>query len=244
MEPYERSISLKTIWLTIIRRWVGIVLIFAPIALASYIVTQKIMTKTYSSSIDLNNTAVVTTPQHSILASAIKDKSLSYTVTIPAEEEGGEATTETVYVFPEAARLLAAEGIKNSNGKAITPEEIISGYSILGLASNSLKVTLSFTSKDNAIPKLILDTATPLIYKAAEPRITGTKAFVVSEASAVAKISKENTYLFIGLAAGFIVACALPFIDEIVSDEVYDAKDVRMLGCDGFEIKANKKVAQ
>ena len=244
MEPYERSISLKTVGLTIVRRWVGIVLIFAPIALASYVVTQKMMTKSYSSSIVLTNNAAVVQAQHSILASAAKDKNLSYTVTTPAAEEGGEATTETIYVFPEAAKQLAADGVKHANGKAITAEEIVAGYSVGAFASNSITVTFSFTSSDSTVTKKILDVTTPLIYKAAEPRITGTKNFVVGEASAPTKVSKENTYLLIGLAAGFVVACALPFIDEIISDEVYDAKDVRMLGCDGFEIKANKKVAQ
>ena len=50
---YEKQIGLKTIWLTLVRRWQLILCIFVPISLLSVLVTQAFMTKTYQSGFDI-----------------------------------------------------------------------------------------------------------------------------------------------------------------------------------------------
>ena len=54
MEGYEKSICLKTIWLTIVRRFEYILLIFVPIALATLIVTRFVLKKTYQSTVTVS----------------------------------------------------------------------------------------------------------------------------------------------------------------------------------------------
>ncbi|MBQ7243954.1 MAG: hypothetical protein IJS52_07090, partial [Bacilli bacterium] len=56
---YERQIGLRTIWLTILRRFVDAIVIFVPIALASFVVTQKVMTKSFTSSTTLTINGVI-----------------------------------------------------------------------------------------------------------------------------------------------------------------------------------------
>ena len=56
MEPYERNISLRTIYITLLRRIEVILLIFIPVALISFIVTNFGMQKQYTSSMVIRRT--------------------------------------------------------------------------------------------------------------------------------------------------------------------------------------------
>lgn len=234
MEPYQRTISLKTIWLTIVRRYLGIILIFVPIALASLIVTQTMMTKTYMSSFTLSNAAVINATQYAIIQNSLKDSKLSYTVT----PEGGEA--ETHYVYTEAAKALKTAGTKHFNGAEITADEIYSRISVGSLATNSITLTFSYFSADSLVPQKILDATSPFLVTAFKQK-ANMPNLSAKQASNVSKSSSENRYFIIALAAGLVIALALPFIDEILSDEVWDYKDIYNLGADGFEIKASAK---
>ena len=59
-------------------------------------------------------------------------------------------------------------------------------------------------------------------------------------ASSPSDVSGTNKYLIIGIAAGAVLALGLAFVDEIISDEVYDRRDVELLGSPSFEITASK----
>ena len=66
MEGYEKTIGLKTIWLTLIRRFEYILFVFIPIALTTLIVTQVVLTKTYQSSVTVSLNTTFTTPNFEV----------------------------------------------------------------------------------------------------------------------------------------------------------------------------------
>lgn len=239
MYVYERTISLKTIWLTITKRWLSIVLIFAPIALATLIVTQGIMQKSYSSSANLPTNIRASEYYQFVKDSVITNGSnLSYTVPV----EGGDS--QTIYVYREAERELEASAIKHTNGSKISASEIFSGMGVNSVDTNTTTFVITFTSADSSITKEVLDEVGPMIVTALIQKHGGLSSMTYSAAGSPIKVSKEATYMLIGFAAGLVVACLLPFIDEILSDEVHDGKDISSLGGDAFEIKASEKLVK
>ena len=221
MEKYEKSISLKTIGLTFARRYDGILFIFLPILLASFLVTNFMMTKTYQSSISVSNNAAISTTQHQQMGNLLKDKD----------------------VLTQTAHNLKADGYKHANGADITSAEISSGVNLAALASNSISLTITFQSTDQSITKYVLDELIDLAVPVARETIGGFAALTVDNpASAGVKNSKENRYFLIAAAAGLVVALAVPFVYEIIADEVYDAKDITDWGVPATLIDASKGV--
>ena len=100
--------------------------------------------------------------------------------------------------------------------------------------------SFSFQSADKSITQKVLN-------ELAKNAVANLKIYeykdmtVVNEASSPIKNGKEQTYFLIALAAGFVVAFGIPFVDEIVSDEVYDKYDIEALGFSAFEVKAKPK---
>ncbi len=226
MENYEKSIGLKTIGLTFLRRFHMILIIFLPMALASIIVTQFLLTKTYQSSATMSRGTgmTISTAQHTVMQSYIRDS------TVNAEDHTKDGAVA------KAVTALAEEGI------VITANDINKGLSFASMANGASSFSFSFTSSNKAIVQPVLKA----VSKAAVDNMkNGTvndykNAKLESEASGAIKNSKEKTYLIIALAASAVVALGVPFVYEIVSDEVYDRKDIESLGCEGFVLTASK----
>lgn len=220
MENYEKNISLKTIWLTFRRRYDGILFIFIPILLASFLVTNFMMTKTYLSTATANNTAVINDTQRQNVQALIKKSETLTTV----------------------ANNLKANGHKHANGAYIAPEEI-GAKALVSIATNSITMTVTFESTDKTITKYVLDEILNVALPIAKTSGWGLdKLAVASPASAATKNSKETKYFLIAAAAGLVVALAVPFIYEIVADEVFDAKDIAAWGVPASYIDASKGV--
>lgn len=215
MDKYERSISLKTIYLTLVRRFKLILFLFIPIAAASVVVTQFVMTKTYQSSSVVSKTAVFNAGHYQTLKLAFTNSELLDNVKAKLDENE----------------------IKHSNGNEVTISEISSGLTFSALNTNDVSVTVYYQSTDKSITQPVLN---QLVTLGVEGLKESSKDFaalsVTKEASEGVKNSKEKKQLLIGLAAGVVVALGLPFVYEIISDEVYDKKDVEMLGCASYEI--------
>lgn len=227
---YERQIGLRTIGLTIVRRFIDVIVIFIPIALASYVVTQKVMTKSFTSSVSLTINGVISSAQYAVIKSSINKADLAYTVT--AEDE--EKTVTTYYVYTQAAANLVAKGVN------MKPTDIYPKISLAALASSSASISISFTSSDSALPKKVLDEVAPLLVIAYKQMRTDLGTLSTVPASAAVHSSKENTYLLIGLAAGLALGFGFAFLDEIFSDEVYNARDVNNFGGAGFDLKVSR----
>ena len=224
MERYEKTIGLKTIYLTLARRLHIVVLIFLPLALASFIVTQFVLTKTYQSTVSMGRggTNVITTAQHTVMQSYIKDATVN-------EEDPTKSGA-----LAKAVEKLKAENI------TITTSEINAGLSFATMANNSASFSFSFTSKKQAIVQPVLKA----VSEAAVENLSTTKDYatstIVSAASAAKKNSKENTYLLIALAGSAVLALGVPFVYEIIADEVYDKEDIESLGCESFTLTVSK----
>lgn len=223
MPKYERSISLKTVGLTIVRRWTTILLFFIPIAAVAYIVTNNIMTKTYQSTTTLTNGAVISQAQWPLIEPRVKTSI--------------EATVEALAVSD-----AEHTPVKHANGAAITAKEITSGITVSKYVANTLTFTISFQSTDSTIVQPVLaELAEQTVVTLKEDASTKTPfaaVSITSEASKAAKNSSEQKYFLIGLAAGAVLALGIAFLDEILSDEVYDAKDVAQWGVPAFDMKA------
>ena len=223
MENYERTISLKTIWLTLVRRYDGILFIFLPILLASFLVTNFMITKTYQSSVVVNNTVYVTQQQHSQFSSLALKTSETATTT---------------------ANNLKAAKIKHANGAEISASEILGGVNLAAFASNSLSMTITFQSTDSSITKYVLDEVAKVAVAKAVEVVSGLGGLTVADtgASAAKKNSKDTQYFLIAAVAGLVVALGVPFVYEIFADEVYDAKDIQSWGVPASLIDCSKGV--
>ena len=227
-QQYEKNIGFKTIYTTIIRRFYIFLIIFVPVAIASFFITNFMLTKTYISSATLNRGGVINSTQYSVIQSFVQDTSSD------DEKPGAIFTT---------AENLKDKGVVHSNGNEITVNEIRSGLSYAPLDSNSVYMTIYFQSSDSTVTQNVLNELMSVSVTYLKARTGGDFAnlTISSPASSATKNSKEGTYFLIVLAAGFVVSFAIPFIDEIVSDEVYDKYDIESLGCSAFEIKAKSK---
>ena len=227
MDRYERIIGLKTIWTTIVRRWYVFFMIFIPVALISYIVTDKLLAKSYVSSVSFSRGAgtTISTAQHTVMQTYITDTT-----------ENKEDPTKSGAIARAVAALVQEE-------ITITAADIKAGISFNSMTNGAASFTVIFTSKNQAMVQPILKAVSEFaVENMKNAGINDYKnATIVSPASAPTKNSKERTYFLIALVAGFVVAFGIPFVDEIVGDEVYDKKDIENLGCSAFEVKAKPK---
>ena len=219
MEPYERNISLRTIYITLLRRIEVILLIFIPVALISFIVTNFGMQKQYTSSMVIRRTD-------------------------NANLTPAQCTTIKQQVTLERLGTVSENLAAGDYHIVITASAIQSGlgYGSIGTA-NVASYSITFRSSNSAFTKPVLDEIAKVTIEAMQTAtgLTGdANKLVADPASGPSKTSKENTYFLIALAAGFVVACAIPFIYEIVADQVYDKKDIELWGVEAFELKASK----
>ena len=215
MEKYEKAIGLKTIWLTLVRRWKIILIIFVPAALATLVVTQFFVPKQYQSSATFLNNANLTATTHNAAQLQIQKE---------------ETLTKAV------SYLEADYSITN-----ISASTILNGLSFTAFnSSNPGIVKFSYTTKTQSTAKPVVD----CVSKAAleELKANGFDKMVISSpASNPASLGKGKQYLLIGLAASAVLGLGIAFVEEIVSDEVYDEDDVAMLGSSSYGLIVSKK---
>ena len=225
MEKYEKNISLKTVYLTIVKRFILFILIFVPVVTVSFVVTRFILTKAYKSSVSTSRgtSFLITTAQWTVMQRFITD------------------TTEREDPAANGAIVKAVEVLKEEN-ITISINEIINGLSFDTMVNNSASFSFNFTSNKKSIVQPVLKA----VSESAEENLQATTgdfkySKIISPASSAKDVSKNNTYFIIALAAGFVLALGVPFIYEIVADEVYDREDIEYLGCSGFELDASKR---
>lgn len=222
MENYEKAINLKTIWLMFKRRFDLIILFFCSIALATFLATTFMVTKTYQSGATITKNNAISETNYQVISRYVKDS---------------EVVTTT-------ANNLKKGDVKHSNGKDITPEEILSGISLSSYTANAVDFKLYFQSTDRSITMDVTNELAVVSIQKLKSVDEGQFSSLTVTTAAVdgVKNSKDTRYLIIGLAVGAVFALGAAFIDEIVSDEVYDEKDLAYLGCKGFVLDTNNKV--
>ena len=213
---YEKRFGLKTIWLTFVRRWKLILLILIPLAGISFGAIKILIKPTYqsSTSVTKNTAAALSQADHNNIAACYTDSEVL-------------AATVELLATDEYKITIAASTIRN-------------GLSVATFKSGEASVDITFGSKTKMDSQKILSA---LNVKAIEKIKTGPYSLAnakASDATKTSEVSSAKKYLLIALAASLVVALAIPFIDEIISDEVYDKKDIEYIGCEGFEIDASK----
>lgn len=215
MEKYEKTIGLKTLFLTFVRRWVIVLIIFIPASLATLIVTQFFVPKQYQSSATFLNNANLT----------------ATTLNAAQLQIQKEATLD------KAVKLLELDySITN-----ISAAGILNGLSFVSFnTSNPGIVKFSFTSKEQKIVKPVVEAVSQAALE--ELHANGFDKMVISApANNPVSIGKGKQYLLIGLAASAVLGLGIAFVDEIVSDEVYDEDDIALLGSSSYGLIATKK---
>lgn len=221
MQEYERSISLRTIYITLVRRIELILLIFVPIELVAFVVTNFILPKSYTSTTTLALSSGTITP------TVYNDYQVKHFKS--------EATISTVY------ETLKNDGVKHVKGGEITKNEISGGIAFSTLAnSNAYSFAITFKSSDSSITKAVLSQIADKGLESLKTADPNTKLYISASASDSVKTSKENTYFLIAIVGGLVLACGIPFVYEIVSDRLYDRKDLAVWGAEGFELKVTK----
>ena len=225
MNNYEKSIGLKTIWLTLVRRFKYILLIFIPLALVSLLVINVGISKNYQSSVTFTKT--------------------SGTINATTEYPPLQAKILDADVLTTVATNLETNNVAHKNGSKITVAEIKSGITFGSMAtSGATSFTFSFKSSDGSIVQPFLAEYSDVVFNlpGINADVNNPTYKISSPASNPTDLSasKKKKYLLIAVAASLVVALAIPFIDEIISDEVYDKKDVMALGSNAFELKASK----
>ena len=121
----------------------------------------------------------------------------------------------------------------------LSDAEIKAGMTFSSLNTSSTSVSITYTHKNSSYTVAVANALAKAVVDNMAGKLPGVK--VTSEATGNSETSGWKKYLLIALAADFVLACGLPFIDEIISDEVYDKKDIEALGCEGFELSVSKK---
>ena len=194
-----------------------ILLLFLPLFLASYVVTNHVMTKSYACTSSVQNNAAIAQSTYTLIQNSMKSSE----------------------IFETVETNLAEAGTKHANGTAITASEVQKSISFSAFSSNMVSFTVTFATKDSTIAQKALAEYVNVALEANATAYPNLK--LLSKASAPVKTSKENQYFLIGAVASLAVALVIPFIIEIVGDEVFDAKDVRLFGCEAAEIRASGK---
>lgn len=212
MERYERSIGLRSIYLTLIRRTEMILAIFLPLFLASYVVTQYVLKKSYTSTSTISNNAAISQANYDLIKMKMKEST----------------------VYEKTVASLKAKGYST-----VKIDDISSGLSFSAFSSNMVSFTVSFTNKDTNFAKAALadyDTAAVENAKASFANLV-----ISSPASEAKKSSSEDKYFLIGAAASFVLALGIPFVYEIAKDEVFEKRDIEDIGALGFEVRCTGK---
>ena len=217
MEKYERTVSLRTIYLTLLRRTEAILVIFFPLALASFLVTSYMIPKQYTTTSSIANNAAIAQATYDVMKLKIQNDE----------------------VYTTVAANLKTSGIKHSSGKEITKSEISSGLSFSAYKSNMVDFIISFVTKDQSVAKGILTEYTNVALETLLPSFANLS--ISKEAGNPTKTSKENTYLLVGVAASLVLALGVPFVYEIVADKVYDRKDIEAWGAPAFDLYVSGK---
>ena len=197
--------------------------IFLPLLLATTIVTQFVMKKTYYSEVSLKYyDSVISSDNYS---------------TIQAFASGDGTAVA-------AAAELRAKNIAHANGSEITSSEIQSGLSFEKYVANTLRFRFSFVSTDSTITYHVLNEVTSYtLYTLKNDKSTASTLGGVTVADPVSEPKQSNKNkqaLLFGVAASLVAAVVSGFIAEIALDEVYDNNDIEMLGSKAYEISLPK----
>lgn len=214
MEKYEKTIGLKTAFLTFIRRWKIILIIFIPSFVLTVVITQFFIPKQYQSSATFLNNTNLTATTHSSAQLQIQK----------------EATLTKAANYLEVDYSISLETSKLLNGLSITPFN----------SNNPSIVKFSFSSKTQNIVKPVVEALSKAALE--EMAVNGFDKMVISsQASDPVSVGKGKQYLLIGLAASAVLGLGIAFVDEIVSDEVYDEDDIALLGSSSYGLIVTKK---
>ena len=101
-------------------------------------------------------------------------------------------------------------------------------------------IQFTYTSKNQNNAKQVAES----VSKAALEELIANgydKMVISSSASNSVSVGKGKTYLLIGLAASAVLGLGIAFMDELISDEVYDEDDLALLGSSSYGLLVSKK---
>lgn len=217
MKQYEKSITLKSAWLTLIREYDVILLIFIPIILVSFVTTQVIMKKHYYSEATYYRYEGFDNTSYASVKQSVGDDQL-----------------------PSIVNELAEAGVKHSNNNPITASELSSGITFNGFESGGY-LTFSFVTTERAIaePTMTVVLQHSYNYLKNYDRFKGLS--IAKQAQPAKRDGKNMKYFLIISAAGLGVALVAAFVYEVINDRVYNVADMEAFECAAIEVKVPKE---
>ena len=131
MKKYEKKVGLKTVWMTIVRRWKIISLIFVPAVLITFLITQVFIPENYQSNATLLNDTNLTSASHDAIRSKIQNETIL-----------GKASQ-----YLEANYSISLTSSNILNGLSFTPFN----------SSNAGIVKFSYSSKTKSLVKPVVE---------------------------------------------------------------------------------------
>ena len=214
MSTYERKVGLKAIKLAFLRRYWIILALFLPLAAFSVLYFQVITKKVYFSSITVGKSTIITNEQYQNIKSTAQDTAIVNNVLLSLKESG----------------------VKHSDGSDIAFNEIISGLSFPNYTSNQIEASFTYSSNDSTITKPVLDLLATKVCERLKPRSAYSDLAIYRVASEPQKDKTSDKYMYIFIAASFVVGVCCAYIAEISLDQVYDKSDVEELGCSSVDL--------
>ncbi len=213
MEYYERNIGFRTIYLTIVRRFKLILLIFLPILGVSLIVSFFVLPKTFQSSVTISkSSSIMSITNYETIQSYVK-------------------STGTIN---KTAEQLKKESISHSNGNEITLDEIYSGITFAPLGTNSISVTFYFQSSDKGCTQSVLSVLANITVDALRNDPATSKEFSALSITTPPSVPHKNTsdtkIVLVSLFVGLVISFAASFVYEVYSDKIYNDKDLLFYG--------------
>lgn len=131
------------------------------------------------------------------------------------------------------------EKVSSALSKKATPiiiEPSAIAFSITSWKNNLTSMSISFKSNNNTIATEVMNELKTYISDPENFQYATRYQFNEPTSST---INKQKKYFLILAFLGAMISVGLAFYDEVSSDEVYDVKDVKLMGLDGFELDTN-----
>lgn len=217
VEKYAKTVSIKTIKLSFLKRWKFMVCFFSVITISSLIIVFAATRKSYTSTATLSKNWAFTSETYNIITKGINDDIL----------ENIEKSTKE-------------NNIKYSSGKDISLSDLKKGISFSALNTGSNLLAVAYTSQDSSITVFIVNEMANCIVESYMNFANMNGLKIYDKATSFSTNDNRGKIIALVMIFNIVSSFSIPFIYEIYDDKVHDKEDVQLMGGVGFELLVKK----
>ena len=214
---YEKTIGLKKILKTLIRRWKVFLIVFIPISLTATIYSQLFVKKKYSSSVTMMNDSFFNQNQYNEICYQVLSD---------------ETITETIDRLTNGDQPIIIDKLHLKEGISIAEYDI----------TQRTIFTFSYSSSERNAVLPVLSVLAEVALNNIKSNVFSNMDYEspVSHFTNVKKTSMDTAYLTLGLLSAFVLGCSVAFLCEVFSDEIFDKDDIETYGHSAFDLNTKK----